>query len=77
MDKKKALLSGVALMALAGCAAQHPKARVTTEIPVDCITGMAIAANTHCYGPDATHIKCDNIQITRRAGCEKLVVHGK
>jgi len=58
---------------LSGCAASKPKAHLVTELPPDCITSIQVTEKTHCYGTDAQHIKCDNVLITRNAGCERVV----
>jgi hypothetical protein len=55
-----------------GCAVRHVRGEVV--IPNGCITEMHATENTLCHGPDGIHIKCENVSLTRKAGCERFAV---
>jgi hypothetical protein len=39
-------------------------------IPGGCITAIAVGKDTECAGPDKHHLRCSNVLLTYRVGCE-------
>jgi hypothetical protein len=64
-------------LSLCGCAMRHVQMRGEVVIPNDCIEKLEVTEKTYCHGPDGKHIKCDDVTITRQAGCEQFSVAGK
>jgi hypothetical protein len=62
-------------LTLSGCAARPaPKARGEVVIPNDCIIELKPSEKTLCHGPDGQRIKCENVTIVRKPGCEQFRV---
>lgn len=72
---RRALILGVFL--LGGCAARKPVTHGEVVIPNDCITDLKLTEKSRCHGPDGAHIKCEDVTITRQAGCERFEVSEK
>ena len=56
------------VFALTGCAARPARGRVV--IPHDCLISVELNEKTECDGPDAKHVRCAPVTLTRKQGCE-------
>lgn len=63
------MIAALAIL-LVGCAARRPVARGRVVIPRGCILALEPDENTECAGPDAKHLRCAPVKLTRQVGCE-------
>lgn len=56
---------------------KHIEVRGQVVIPNQCIESVEKNAKTECSGPDSKHLRCFDVTLTRKAGCEVLQVKPK
>lgn len=69
----------VVLLALlcSGCM-KHVQVRPgEVVIPNECLISLKATDQTFCHGPDGSHVRCEHVEITRKVGCEKIVLNPK